>query len=204
MKRSPLDGRAPGAPRVPPLPPSEWPAALRALLADSQKDGAGRVNLFGTLAHHPALAHAWLSLARVLTHEGTLGDRRRELVVLRTAHRLGGTFVHERHRTQAARAGLTTGEIRAVAADQDTHPWPDEERALLETCDLLAANTPVPEALWQRLTRFLGPEQLVELLILAGQTAAMCTTLGVLGTPADDTGTGRPCRGGVLTLMDTP
>ncbi|MGV9701596.1 carboxymuconolactone decarboxylase family protein [Streptomyces sp. NPDC003483] len=204
MNRSPVDGRAPGEPRIPPLPPSEWPAPLRSLLADSQKDGAGRVNLFGTLAHHPALAHAWLSLARVLTHEGTLGDRRRELVVLRTAHRLGGTFVHERHRAQAARAGLTPGEIRAVAADRDSHPWPEEERALLETCDLLAANTPVPEALWQRLTRFLGPEQLVELLILAGQTAAMCTTLGVLGTPADGTGTGRPCRGGALTLMDTP
>lgn len=127
MKRSPLDGRAPGAPRVPPLPPSEWPAPLRALLADSQKDGAGRVNLFGTLAHHPALAHAWLSLARVLTHEGTLGDRRRELVVLRTAHRLGGTFVHERHRTQAARAGLTTG--RSGPSRRTRTPIPGRRRS---------------------------------------------------------------------------
>ncbi|MFD8418037.1 (4Fe-4S)-binding protein [Streptomyces sp. NPDC059466] len=191
MTSSPADVRVPGPPRIPPLPPCDWPAPLRSLLADSHKDGAGRLNLFGTLAHHPALAHAWLSLARVLTHEGTLGDRRRELAVLRTAHRLGGTFVHERHRTPATEAGLTPEEIVATAADPDAHPWTAEERALLETCDLLADNSAVPDGLWQRLVRFLSPEQLIELLVLTGQTAAMCTTLGVLRTPSDD-GAGRP------------
>ncbi|MER5407214.1 ferredoxin [Streptomyces sp. NPDC002769] len=192
MTSSPASVRVSGPPRIPPLPPSEWPASLRSLLADSQKDGAGRVNLFGTLAHHPALAHALLSLARVLTHEGTLGDRRRELIVLRTAHRLGATFVHERHRTPATEAGLTPEEILATAAAPDAHPWTDEERTLLETCDLLTDNSTVPDELWRRLARFLSPEQLIELLVLAGQTAAMSTTLGVLRTPSDDAGAGRP------------
>ena len=73
--------RTPHTPRIPPLPPAEWPPVLRSLLADSRQDGPDRENLFGTLAHHPVLAHAWLSLARVLTHEGTLGHRRRELIV---------------------------------------------------------------------------------------------------------------------------
>ncbi|MFG2477788.1 carboxymuconolactone decarboxylase family protein [Streptomyces fagopyri] len=234
MTPSPAHVQGPEPPRIPPLPPSEWPAPLRSLLADSRKDGAGRVNLFGTLAHHPGLAHAWLSLARVLTHEGTLGDRRRELVVLRTAHRLGGTFVHERHRTPATEAGLTPEEILATAGAPDTHPWTPEERALLETCDLLVSNSMVPDGLWHQLARFLNPEQLIELLVLAGQTAAMCTTLGVLRTPLDSaapevgerSGTdGRvtlpvpepdrkyaadarlaadPCPSGALTLMDAP
>ncbi|MGH1553509.1 hypothetical protein ACRAWF_20670 [Streptomyces sp. L7] len=62
--------RVPRTPRIPPLPPAEWPPVLRALLADSHRDGPGRENLFGTLAHHPVLAHAWLSLARVLTPRG--------------------------------------------------------------------------------------------------------------------------------------
>ncbi|MET8413138.1 ferredoxin [Streptomyces sp. NPDC005195] len=192
MTSSPASVRVSGPPRIPPLPPSEWPASLRSLLADSHQDGAGRVNLFGTLAHHPVLAHAWLSLARVLTHEGTLGARRRELVVLRTAHRLGGSFVHERHRAPATEAGLTAEEIRATAAAPDTHPWTQEERTLLETCDLLAANSTLPDGLWRRLARELDPEQLIELLVLAGQTAAMSTTLGVLRTPSDDAGAVRP------------
>ena len=172
-------------PRIAPLPPAEWPPVLRALLADSHQDGPGRENLFGTLAHHPVLAHAWLSLARVLTHEGTLGHRRRELIVLRVAHRLDAPYVHRRHRTPAADAGLTDAEIDATAADPDTHPWADEDRTLLEAADLLAANIPVPEALWDRLARALRPGQLVELLVLTGQTATMCTTLNVLRTPSD-------------------
>lgn len=174
-------------PRIPPLPPSEWPPVLRSLLADSHADGPGRENLFGTLAHHPALAHAWLSLARVLTHEGTLGHRRRELVVLRTAHRLDAAYVYERHRTPAAQVGLTAAEIEATATAPDAHPWAPEELVLLQACDLLAANAPVPDGLWDGLARALRPEQLVELLVLTGQTATMCTALNVLRTPSDTT-----------------
>ncbi|WP_326759761.1 ferredoxin [Streptomyces phaeochromogenes] len=180
----------PTPPRIPPLPSSEWPPVLRSLLADSQADGPGRENLFGTLAHHPALAHAWLSLARVLTHEGTLGHRRRELVVLRTAHRLDAAYVYERHRTPAAQAGLTAEEIEATAADPHTHLWAPEELVLLQACDLLAANAPVPDGLWDGLARALRPEQLVELLVLTGQTATMCTALNVLRTPSDGTSSG--------------
>ncbi|MFJ9893872.1 ferredoxin [Streptomyces sp. NPDC091280] len=174
-------------PRIPPLPPAEWPPVLRTLLSESRQDGPGRENLFGTLAHHPALAHAWLSLARVLTHEGTLGHRRRELTVLRVAHRLDAPYVHQRHRASAAEVGLTAAEIDATAADLDAHPWAGEDRTLLEAADLLAANIPVSEGLWARLSRDLRPEQLLELLVLAGQTATMCTTLNVLRTPADTT-----------------
>lgn len=173
------------APRIAPLPPAAWPPALRALLADSRQDGPGRENLFGTLAHHPVLAHAWLSLARVLTHEGTLGHRRRELIVLRVAHRLDAPYVHRRHRTPAADAGLTATEIDATAAGPGTHPWRAEDRALLEAADLLAANSPLPGGLWDRLAHALGPDQLVELLVLAGQTATMCTALNTLRTPSD-------------------
>ncbi|MFJ5305386.1 ferredoxin [Streptomyces sp. NPDC088350] len=172
-------------PRIPPLPPAEWPPPLRSLLADSHQDGPGRENLFGTLAHHPALAHAWLSLARVLTHEGTLGHRRRELVVLRVAHRLDAPYVHGRHRARAADAGLTAAEIDATAADPATHPWAEEDRLLLAAADLLAVNSPVTEGLWGRLARVLSPGQLVELLVLAGQTATMCATLNTLRTPSD-------------------
>lgn len=171
--------------RIVPLPPEQWPAQLREVLAASHKDGPGRVNLFGTLAHHPALAHAWLALARVLTHEGTLTDRHRELVVLRTAHRRGGTFVYERHRAVAGDAGLTPSETSATADAPSSHPWAADDLALLEACDVLADGAPVPQPLWDRLAAALRPDQLIELLLLAGQCATMCATLGALHTPPD-------------------
>ncbi|MBK3581668.1 ferredoxin [Streptomyces sp. MBT65] len=155
------------------------------MLDGSRQDGPGRENLFGTLAHHPVLAHAWLSLARVLTHEGALGHRRRELIVLRVAHRLDAPYVHRRHRTPATDAGLTEAEIDATAAELGTHPWRAEDRDLLEAADLLAVNSPLPDGLWDRLARALRADQLVELLVLAGQTATMCTTLNTLRTPSD-------------------
>lgn len=171
--------------RIAPLPPEQWTPALRGLLSGSAKDGPGRVNLFGTLAHHPELAHAWLSLARVLTREGILTDRQRELVVLRTAHRRGGSFVYERHRAVAAGAGLDPREVAATTADLREHPWAEDELALLEAADALAAGDPLPQPLWDRLTAALRSDQLIELLILAGQCATMCATLGALHTPPD-------------------
>ncbi|WP_405497066.1 carboxymuconolactone decarboxylase family protein [Streptomyces sp. NBC_00096] len=175
----------PGPVRIPPLPPGQWTPALRELLAGSAQDGPGRVNLFGTLAHHPGLAHAWLSLARVLTHEGTLTHRQRELVVLRTAYRRGGSFVYDRHRAVAAEAGLDSREVAATAAALGEHPWDRGDLALLEAADALAAGQPLPQPLWDRLADGLRPDQLIELLILAGQCATMCAALDALRTPPD-------------------
>ncbi|MEV0579432.1 MULTISPECIES: carboxymuconolactone decarboxylase family protein [unclassified Streptomyces] len=175
----------PGGPRLVPLTPDEWPPSLRTVLDSSRKDGPGRNNLFGTLAHHLPLAEAWLALARVLTHDGTLGARDRELVVLRTAHLLGCDFVHARHIGQARLAGLDTAETTATALPLDAHPWAPDDLALLRTTDALAAHADVPDAVWQQLTERMRPDQLVELLVLAGQSAMMCMTLRTLRTPAD-------------------
>ncbi|MFJ2744846.1 carboxymuconolactone decarboxylase family protein [Streptomyces sp. NPDC087440] len=168
------------------MPYDQWPQALRDVLDGSRKDGSGRVNLFGTLAHHLPLAEAWLALARVLTHDGTLTARDRELVVLRTAWRLDCAFVHDRHTGQAALAGLTPAETAATAVPLDAHPWQPDDLALLHTVDALAAHEDVPDAVWQRLADRLRTDQLVELLVLAGQSAMMCMTLRTLRTPQDD------------------
>ncbi|MER5383355.1 carboxymuconolactone decarboxylase family protein [Streptomyces sp. NPDC002688] len=114
---------------------------------DPPRTVPGRVNLFGTLAHHPELAHAWLSLAQILIHEGTLTDRQRELVILRTAHRRGGSFVYDRHRAIAGSCGLDTRETAATAQALGEHPWADGELALLEASDALAAGEPLPQPL---------------------------------------------------------
>lgn len=152
MITEPADRPGPAAPptpstppvrpaRIDPLPLERWTPELRGLLAGSAKDGPGRVNLFGTLAHHPELARAWLSLARVLTHDGTLSARRRELVVLCTAHRRGGSFVYDRHGAVAADAGLDSREVAATALPLGAHPWAEDELAPLEAADALAAVT---------------------------------------------------------------
>jgi alkylhydroperoxidase family enzyme/ferredoxin len=176
------------APRIAPVPPADWPQPLHALLEASQKDGPGRVNLFGTLAHHPPLAAAWLSLAKVLTHEGTLSVRDRELAVLRTAHRLGSAFVWSRHASQASTAGLDPDETRAVGAALDTYAWAPWDLDLLRVTDALLDHADVPDGVWASLARRLREQQLIELLVLVGQCSMMCMTLRTLRTPSDSAG----------------
>ncbi|GAA1913888.1 hypothetical protein GCM10009837_43250 [Streptomyces durmitorensis] len=183
--QDPADGQRP---RITPVPPEQWPPALHAVLDASRKDGPGRINLFGTLAHHLPVAEAWLALARVLTHDGTLSARDRELTILRTAHRLGSAFVHDRHTSQAGPAGLRPDETAATAAPLEAHAWDPDDLALLRTVDALADRADVPDAAWERLARRLRSDQLVELLVLAGQSAMMCMTLRTLRTPPDGPG----------------
>ncbi|MFF2502094.1 carboxymuconolactone decarboxylase family protein [Streptomyces sp. NPDC058067] len=173
-------------PRIPPLPADQWPPALRDLLGASSQDGPGRVNLFGTLAHHPPLAEAWLRLAQVLTHQGTLTMRDRELAILRTSYRLGCDFVRARHEEHARLAGLTGADVAATGSpDLSAHPWHLADLAVLTTADHLARRRELPESLWRQLADRLRAEQLVELLLVIGQCAMVCTTLNTLGTPPD-------------------
>ncbi|MFF1697691.1 4Fe-4S domain-containing protein [Streptomyces sp. NPDC058257] len=176
-------------PRIAPVPSDQWPPALHAVLDASREDGPGRINLFGTLAHHLPLAEAWLTLAKILTHDGTLAARDRELTILRTAHRLDSAFVHDRHTPQAGAAGLHPDETAATAAPLEAHGWSPDDLALLQTVDALADRADVPDATWERLAQRLRPDQLVELLVLAGQSAMMCMTLRTLRTPPDSPGT---------------
>jgi alkylhydroperoxidase family enzyme len=172
-------------PRIPPVPPAHWPPPLHAVLQASHQDGPGRVNLFGTLAHHPPLAAAWLSLARVLTHDGTLSVRDRELAVLRTAHRLGSAFVWSRHASQAATAALDAEETQAAREPLDAYAWPPGDLDLLRATDALLDHADVPDAVWASLSSRLREQQLIELLVLVGQSSMMCMTLRTLRTPSD-------------------
>ncbi|MFJ9038246.1 4Fe-4S domain-containing protein [Streptomyces sp. NPDC102406] len=194
-------------PRIAPLPPHAWPSALRELLHASHRDGSGRENLFGTLAHHPPLAEAWLHLAQVLTHQALLEPRLRELVMLRTAHRLRSPFVRARHEAHARDLGVPEAAVAATAAPEPVpaageapYGWSAREAVALRAVDPLAVGTPLPEAMWCELAGLFTPPELLELLVLVGQCAMACTTLNTLRTPGDGptvrVDTGRCCSAG--------
>ncbi|WP_324603827.1 MULTISPECIES: ferredoxin [unclassified Streptomyces] len=172
------------SPRIAPLPAADWPPALRELLDASRQDGSGRENLFGTLAHHPALAEAWLRLAHVLTHQGLLEPHLRELALLRTSHRLRSPYVRARHEGHACDLGVSPAAVAATAAeDLGAYDWSPREEAVLHAADLLAVGTALPEPLWHELSGMFSAAQLLELLVLVGQCAMVCTTLNTLHTP---------------------
>ena len=63
-----------GPPRIPPLPPGEWPEAVGDILGITP-EGADRAlgenNIFSTLARHPDLFRVWLPFGGYLLTAGT-------------------------------------------------------------------------------------------------------------------------------------
>lgn len=169
--------------RLAPVPQQQWPEPLRQVLESSKADGAGRENLFGTLAHHPPLAYTWLNLARLLTHDGLLPTRTRELAILRTSHRLGSAYVWARHEKHSVHTGLTSEEAAAVGESTIEYAWPQEDEVVLEAADELVEHADLSDDVWERLSGVLDEPQTVELLMVVGQCVTVGTALRALRTP---------------------
>jgi len=152
-------------PRLPPLEPP-YPDDAAAELAK-----LAPIALFRALAHNPRV------LGRVrrggLLDPGAISLRDRELVILRTCALCGTEYEWGVHVAGFARAaGLTRAELAATITG-DLATLSDADRPLLELCDALHRTATVDDALWTRLAAHRAPDQLVELLALAGQYHAI-------------------------------
>ena len=77
-------------PRIPPVPKEGRDPRTEELLASMRRPGGDDLNIFATLAHHPRLLKRWSAFGGVLLYTGTLGERERELLILRAGWRCGG------------------------------------------------------------------------------------------------------------------
>jgi alkylhydroperoxidase family enzyme len=152
-------------PRLQPLEPP-YPDDAAAELAK-----LAPIALFRTLAHNPRV------LGRVrrggLLDPGAISLRERELVILRTCALCGAEYEWGVHVAGfACAAGLTRAELAATIGGE-VATLPERDQPLLELCDALHRTSTVDDALWARLAIGRAPDQLVELLALAGQYHAI-------------------------------
>lgn len=155
------------------LPPRIAPVAepddeQRALLDKTFTTSDGQpLNIFATLAHHPRLLKRVNALGGLFMAHGSLPVRERELVILRAAFRAGSAYEWGQHVVIARRAGLSDEEIERVA-QPDARGWTEDEQALLDLVDQLAATEDVEDRTWARLERRWSIEQLLELVMMVG------------------------------------
>jgi 4-carboxymuconolactone decarboxylase len=127
--------------------------------------------LFRTLARHLPLAQAMLPLGKyLLGRTATLGIREREIVIQRVCARLGCEYEWGVHATVfGTPAGLDTKTIKAtVLGRPDDKVWQSTDALLIRLVDELHYGACVSDALWTELTAHFSPEQLLEVLVLAG------------------------------------
>ena len=151
---------------VPAEPPYTEPVA--AALAKIMPPGVPPLSLFRVIARNERVFSRLM--AGGLLDRGTLTIRERELVIDRTCVRCGSSYELGVHLAfYAPKAKLTPAEIRDLRAeDPSTTGFAPRERLLLHLCDELHTTATISDALWAELAAAYTPEQLVELVVLAG------------------------------------
>ncbi len=169
------------APRIPPLPVEGRDPRTEELLASLRRPDGTDLNIFATLAHHPRLMKRWTGFGGVLLYGGTLSDRDRELLVMRTAWHCRAHYEWGQHVAIANAAGITDDEIARIAEGPDAGGWSSEDATLLRAADELHAVARIADPTWAALAARYDAQQLIELCMVVGQYHLVAFTLNSLG-----------------------
>ena len=192
-----MDAR-PDGPRIPALPPQQWPPEMREALAAIRppeprhpfpEQGGGRpkgLNILGTFAHHPALARAYHSFNGHVLFATTLDARQRELVVLRVAAVRGSEYEWLQHVVLAADVGLSGDDLARVRTGPEAEGWTPLDRALVRAVDELIADADISDATWAELAAELDTQQLMDLVFTVGAYDLLAMAMRSFGVEIDD------------------
>ena len=191
------DGEQP-APRITPLGPREWPAQMRAALAQlappnprhpapaRRPDQPKALNLLGTFARHPDLAHAYHALIGHLLSNTTLTPEQRELVILRVAARRNAAYEWLQHVVVAEDLGIDRSTIERVASDPRADDWTALDAALLAAVDELVDHAEISDAVWSTLSDSLDEAQLLDVIFTVGAYDALAMMMKSVRVELDD------------------
>ena len=168
-------------PRLLPLPRDEWSGEVRALL-DPNGTGQPVLNLYATLARHPALYRPRAVQSAYIRTGATLGARPRELLILRIGWLCGSEYEWAQHVRVARTVGMSDEEIRRVALGPDAPGWDAFEATLLRAADELHGTDTVSDATWRALAARYGTAELIDLVITVAGYRMVSIALNSLGT----------------------
>lgn len=167
-----------------------------------ERDGTP-LNVFATMAHNPGVMRRVNALGGRFLRKGTLGDRVREIIILRSSYRSGSEYEFGQHTLIGRDIGLTDDEIRALATDAaDAASWSARERRVIDAVDELAATDTVSDATWNGLRDDWSDSQLVELLLLPGFYRMLAGLLNAAGVQLEHDAPGWP--DGVPDRVEAP
>lgn len=163
-----------------PISDADWPEEIANMLPGF----AGSLNVYRTMAHHPALLQAWSALREHVVNQTSLGALRSEVVILRTGMRLGSSYEWQQHIIRARKAGLSDKRISQLngAIDLIEH---DEDRLLAQTVDMLFDEHGLTAKIKETLTVLIGKKGVVDLMATVGFYSTLGFILNSFDTPVD-------------------
>ncbi|MFN8020501.1 MAG: carboxymuconolactone decarboxylase family protein [Acidimicrobiales bacterium] len=148
--------------------------------------GGQPLNIFATLAHHPALLRRWLVFATHVLTKSTLTPRDRELLILRVGVRCNSKYEFGQHHVIAQRSDITVDEIERVKVGPDDPAWSAFDAALLRAVDELHDDSRISDATWAVLSERYGDEQLLDVVFTVGQYHLVSMALNTCGVELDE------------------
>ncbi|MER9254449.1 carboxymuconolactone decarboxylase family protein [Mesorhizobium sp. M0598] len=161
----------------PPLADEQWPAELE----DMKSGFAGALNVYRTMAHHPALLKAWAPLRQHIVNDSALGPVRSELVILRAAKRIGSAYEWVHHVSRARALGISDLRIRAMWDSPN-----GEDGLIARAVDALFDGTHLPPDLDAQLSATMGRQAIFDLIATVGFYSILGYILLTYNTPLDE------------------
>jgi alkylhydroperoxidase family enzyme len=118
--------------------------------------------------------------------KGNLSPRVREIVILRVAWRVGSVYEWGQHVRIGLASGLSQDEIDSLATDDAGAAWSDEERLAVTATDELMADVDLTDATWDAALATWGEQDLMELIILAGNYRMLAGFLNAARVELDE------------------
>lgn len=160
----------------PPLSDADWPAGI-----EDMRDGfAGALNVYRTMAHHPALLRAWAPLRQHIVKDSALGPERSEVVILRAAHRMGSEYEWAHHVSRARSLGFPDARIGALRGDPA-----GEDGLIARAVDALFDQKALPATLEAELAGAIGRAAVIDLIATVGFYSVLGYLLMTYRTPVD-------------------
>ncbi len=130
----------------------------------------GQLHVFyKALLHTPTLASAWFDYNNAVRFQTGLGDRTRELVIMRVAALTGCDYVWKVHEAQyAGPAGIAPREVEALRDWRKSGVYGDKESALLAYVDAMTQDVAVADAVFDAMRQHYSEREILELTVLTG------------------------------------
>ena len=163
-----------------PVADADWPDDI----ADMRNGFAGQLNVYRTMAHHPALLRAWTDLREHVVNNSALGRELNEVVILRSALRLRSEYEWKHHVVRARRCGFDDERIRRLRGP--TCNMEAEDAILAGAVDeVFETHALSPRTVETLLDRY-GKEGLIDLIAIVGFYNTLGVLLNTCSTPLDD------------------
>ena len=142
------------------------------------------LNIFSTLDLNPRLHEKFMVFGGYLLN-GIIPAREREIVILRVGWNCRSIYEFGQHTIIGLREGLSENEIASLTLDPSAHNWSRDDAALIAMADELCADDCVSDATWQRLAVRWNEQELMELLLVAGNYRLVSGFLNSVGVQRD-------------------